>query len=206
MIRRLHAAISLLAAALLAACATTSSQIADNAPAGWIVMSIAREQLNYAAATISITSTEKGGFGRSLGYTNLTALGDRKSHSFGGNKSGYVIAERFPAGQYQVSDFHMEYGPAKTHFRSKEKFSLPLEVKAGEVVYLGEFVATGTTYKPVVLIPNVKNPYFLVSDQRARDMPIAVRENPALAGLPVRSVRVVDTTVTPFFRSIRLPD
>ena len=37
MIRHLHAAISLLAAALLAACATTSSQIADNAPAGWIV-------------------------------------------------------------------------------------------------------------------------------------------------------------------------
>ena len=86
--------------------------------------------------------------------------------------------------QYHVTNFHLNYAPSKWTYRAKSDFSVPFEVKANEVVYLGEFLATATMLKNSFLIANIDKPYFLVPNQQERDMPIAVEKYVSIYPVP----------------------
>ena len=110
---------------------------------------------------------------------------------------------RLPAGQSHIVNFKLRYTPANFVHRSRADFSMPFEVKANEIAYIGEFLATGTKLK--YSLGNIETAYFLMSNQQARDMPIAVAEHPELRDLPVR-VALTGTSPSPLLRTTRMPD
>lgn len=195
----LHATAALLVALTVS---SPAARAADDTPSGWIVVSLTRDK-QYGTMEISIKPIAQGSGGRILGVTPLSFGSTR--HQFSEKVDGYVKITKVPPGQYHITNFHLNYAPSKWTFRAKSDFSVPFEVKANEVAYLGEFLATATMLKNSFLIANIDKPYFLVSNQQERDMPIAVAEHPELKDLPV-AMALTGSPRTPFLRATRMAE
>lgn len=196
---------ALLAAAVLSVALTVSSpaaRAADDTSSGWIVVSLTRDK-QFGTMEISIKPLGQSSGGRTLGVTPLSF--GSTHHRFSEKVNGYVEITKVPPGQYHITNFHLNYAPSKWTFRAKSDFSVPFEVKANEVAYLGEFLATATMLKNSLLFANIDKPYFLVSNQQERDMPIAVAEHPELKDVPV-AIALRGPSRTPFMRATRMTE
>ena len=198
-------ALLLAATLLLGGCAASGpyATMPQGQPVGWVVVAMSKD-MNYSTMEISIKPVDGSWGGRGMGVNPMVF--NATYHQFGEKKGGYVRASQFTPGTYHITNVRLVYAPSNWVYTSKADFSVPFEVKAGEVTYLGEFLATGTIVKPVILIPNVDVPYFIISDQQSRDMAIAVAETPELKGLPVKRAALQRSSSTPFFRTTRMPE
>lgn len=93
-------------------------------------------------------------------------------------KTGEVLPVKLAPGEYElysVSTFQNGY-PATMTWSPREPFSIPFTVRTGQATYLGEFLAIATFGENVFGATVRGGPIFVVSDQRARDEPIARAE------------------------------
>jgi len=159
-------------------------------------------EVTYAPAILYI---------RPVGASDGGGMGLVVMDAFGGNiqklgaATGVVKAASYPPGTYEVFNFYLEAaGVPKRTYKSREDFALRFEVKANEVAYLGEFVATRTQVKGLVDWISGPTPYFIRADRRERDLAIATKATPELQGLPVQSVVLTPAKPTPFIRASRV--
>jgi len=82
---------------------------------------------------------------------------------------------------------------------SKNDFSIPFTIKAGQTLYLGDFHAYGIEGRNFFGLPVHGGVYFGISDQSARDIPIAKREDPAISAFEV-ALPNVSAIASPYFR------
>jgi hypothetical protein len=93
-----------------------------------------------------------------------------------GRETGRVIARNLPPGRYEIFNYLISgyNGIGTVSTRSKEAFSIPFEIKAGEATYIGNFARAH--------VPSRKGPlpYFVITDKSERDLPIARAKRPDL--------------------------
>ena len=122
-------------------------------------------------------------------------------------RKGSVLVQPLKPGTYVLKDVQFEEGVAQRKWRLTAASKSPIEVREGEVTYLGEIMGTGTLSKPFLGVRAIEYPYLLVSDQRERDMPLAEAKVPALKGKPVTSLApYLPPDLKRTFYSKRLPD
>ena len=170
---------------------------------GWIVLSLARMT---GITTVQLDFREKATDTKH--YAGFTiGLFNSNQQDWDEGRIGEVKVMAVPAGAYRLSAFRLEDSMSKRAWNSRQDFDKPFEVRPGEVTYLGEFVGTGILSKPFFGTRAVEKPYFLVTDQQARDMPLALKQKPEIQGLPVRSLAPFVVKGGPdVFLTKRLPD
>lgn len=179
-----------------------TAALAQSPGQGWIVLSLARmtgiTSVGFDFRDKATDTRHPAGF--SLGLFNS----DQQEWE---GRTGAVTVLAVPAGAYRMSAFSLQDSMSNRRWSSRQDFDKPFEVRAGEVTYLGEFVGTGILSKPFLGNRAVEKPYFLVSDQQPRDLPIAEKQEPGIRGLPVRSLAPFLVKGGPnVFLTKRLPD
>jgi hypothetical protein len=124
---------------------------------------------------------------------NLGGLFQSDQHDWEERK-GAVRVVQAPAGTYRLANFRLVHSASNQKWSAREDFSVAFEVRPNEVTYLGEFLGTGVLGKAFLGFRAIEKPYFLVSDQQARDIPLAQKEKPELAGIAVRSIAPMRST------------
>lgn len=91
------------------------------------------------------------------------------------NKQVEVIQVPLIPGDYEISKLGMYHstGQYELTVRSPKIFSLPFEIKAGEVTYLGEFIAESVLGKNVFGLPVYTGGLLIRSDEMQRDYRVA---------------------------------
>ncbi|HRE12844.1 MAG TPA: hypothetical protein PLD37_01465 [Usitatibacteraceae bacterium] len=193
----------LLAALLASAIATPA--LAQDEPKGWIVASLIQEG---AIASVGIQLKEReatGLFSTDLLYMRPLLWGTNDFDEE--RRKGKVVVLPLKPGTYFVNDVQMEDVATNRNFRLRAASRAPIEVKAGEVTYLGEMVGTGTLGKPFLGFRAIEKAYILVADQQARDMPLAGEKAPEIKGKPVKSLAPFQPAdMGRIFYRTRLPD
>ncbi len=176
---------------------------AQPAGQGWIVLSLARMT---GITTVQLDFRDKATDSRhSAAFT--IGIFNSNQQDWDEGRIGEVKVMAVPAGAYRMASFRLEDSMSKRAWNSRQDFDKPFEVRAGEVTYLGEFVGTGILSKPFLGNRAVEKPYFLVTDQQARDLPLAEKQKPEIKGLPLRSLAPFQVKGGPdVFLTKRLPD
>lgn len=121
-------------------------------------------------------------------------------------RAGAVRVLKVPAGPYRLANFRLEHAPTKGKWFAGDDYDVPFEVKAGEVTYLGEFQGTVSVTKLPGKTGTVRQPYFIVRDQRSRDIPLAEAARPEIRGKAVLSVAPLTPPGKGHFQTSRQPD
>ncbi|MDX2236974.1 MAG: hypothetical protein NW203_05375 [Hyphomonadaceae bacterium] len=111
---------------------------------------------------------------------------------YDGREAGRVIVQSLPPGRYEIDDFGFTGTLiiAGVVWSSATPFSIPFTIHPGEATYIGNFArapSLGTPLEPQLGAVG----YFVVSDQSARDLPIARAK---VADLPEVRVEVTDVS------------
>lgn len=118
--------------------------------------------------------------------------------------AGAVRTYSLEPGEYEFYDFELFFtnGFLTEHFSAKEPFSIPFTIKPTQTIYLGEFRAMPLSGSSLIGLPAHAGAKFQLSDQSARDLPLAKSQN-SLVAIP--EIRIPDPTViaSPLFE--RLP-
>jgi hypothetical protein len=183
--KRPAGALRIVAAWLLLTLAAIPGAVAQSDAKGWIVVSLSQDSSIFTVILV-IRAYDDPGQKHEVGMSLSSFASDQQKWSEG--SEGYVRALQLPAGTYRLANFELKEVIANRRWSARNDFSIPFTVTANEVTYLGEFLGTGVLGKPFLGVRAIEKPYFLVSDQRTRDMPIAEKQTPELQGLPVRSV------------------
>lgn len=193
-----------LVAFLSAVALSVSWAHADSGDKGWVVLSVSQER-QMTSAVMVIRAFDDPETRHEVGFTR--SLFASNQHKWSDDSAGIVRAIELPAGAWRLASFRLESSITNRRWSPKQEFSVPFTVSKGEVAYLGEFLATGTYGKPFLGLRAVEKPYFLVSDQRARDLPIAIQDTPEISGLPVRSVAPLRSSKgSNYFLTVRAKD
>jgi hypothetical protein len=161
----------------------------------WIVFSVAKD-INYAAGQLRLRHV--GSDKKYLsGFSSMSWM-KGEMQDFAPGKTGRISVLDLPAGQYEIINYRLEFPASNTVFSSRNDFSVKFDAKPGEVTYLGEFLATGVMTKAFLGLRNVDKPYFIVSDQRERDLAIAIKQTPEVNGLPVTQAQLRPSRSAPF--------
>lgn len=173
------------AAGVLLVVAGIPGALAQSEAKGWVVMSVSQDS-GVGTILLVMRSFDDPGRSHEVGLTLSLFANDQ--HKWTESSIGAVRALQLPAGAYRLANFRIKEVVANRQWKARQDFSIPFTVTANEVTYLGEFLGTGVLGPSFLGVRAIEKPYFLVSDQRARDMPIAEKEQPEVRGLPVRSV------------------
>jgi hypothetical protein len=90
-------------------------------------------------------------------------------------EKGKVQVRHLAPGQYEIFNIREVYnnGLLQIDYNLKQDISIPFEIKAGRVTYLGEFKAIGLAGKNLFGTTVTAGIKYLVTDQSTRDLPIA---------------------------------
>lgn len=183
--KNLSARLLALLVTVLAAIGLSPAANAQDRGKGWIVLSVSQER-QMTTAIVVLRAFDDPENKQEVGFSLSLFASDQ--HKWSDESTGVVRAIELPAGAWRLASFRLESSLTNRRWSPRQEFSVPFTVSPGEVSYLGEFLATGTYGKPFLGLRAVEKPYFLVSDQRARDLPIAIKDTPEISGLTVRSV------------------
>jgi hypothetical protein len=102
--------------------------------------------------------------------------------------SGAIRTYSLEPGDYQIYDFELFFsnGFVEQRFSAKEPFSIPFTIKPKQTVYLGEFRAMAIEGQNLFGLPAHAGAKFLLSDQSARDIPIARAQDTRVANPEIR--------------------
>ena len=190
----------LLAAAALVALAAGTPCLAQK---GWVILTAtSADAYNEVMITVQPVGKRDDRFGLGFG-TNSPFVDTRRNWE---GHRGVIRVRELPAGDYVMTNYRLHDTTLRKSWYLTKDFAVAFQVHAGEISYLGEFQATGIRVKALIG-HYIERPYFLVSDQQARDIPLAVEDFPELKGIPVRNAFPRDALVRlPSFRVERLPD
>jgi hypothetical protein len=166
---------TVIVALALGACETTV--VAD---AGYVVASVAKPA---GSPYDSVT----------LAYRGADGSGAEKLIFSGGASSSAVAVAKLPPGQYELYSFNVK-GPRKD-YAPLFVFSIPFSVQSGTTTYLGQYLT----------LDNANEPYFVISNEQARDMTLAAKADATLATVPTRAA-IPDPGKLPYFRKAPLPN
>jgi hypothetical protein len=125
-------------------------------------------------------------------------------------RSGAVRVLKVPAGTYSLVNFRLEQAEPKGRWFARDNYDIRFSVKEGEVTYLGEFQGTQFLNKlpaATAAAPSfAMQSYFIVQDQKGRDLALAEAANPEIRGKPVTSIAPVKAKGKSHFQASRLPD
>lgn len=195
---------AVIAAFTLAACQMNVAMY-EGADAGYAVASIAMEPDSYY---LNVQHDFRGSDGKNDSYlfwinddqAVLSPPADFRSAA----EKGGVATVRMRPGQYELYSFGVK-SPAKG-YTPRFIYSIPFTVEAGKVTYLGQYLTLGHPEEGSFGTTILGEPYFVISNQQARDMAIAAKKTPALAGLPVtNSVPDPAALRLPYFRATPIP-
>jgi hypothetical protein len=118
------------------------------------------------------------------------------------NWKGIAFNIALPPGEYEF--FRLRFGDRGLGFVSPPPFSLPFQIKRGEILYMGRIECYYSLYKPYPrsdrYVPS--DPYFVISDQTNGDMPVIRKKFPDLEGHSLRiDVPAVDSLEAQLIRS-----
>ena len=167
--------------------------------AGMLALSLgAYKGADYSIYNLFFRTHDGGKTGR-LTY-NLGARPDYSSAYV----AGVVRTYSLQPGEYEVYKVELYFGNGfvEQHFSSKEPFAIPFTIKPGRSVYLGEFRAMPMEGRNLFGLPAHAGAKFMLSDQSARDIPIARQQDTRVAD---PEIRIPDPAAigTPLFE--RLP-
>jgi hypothetical protein len=111
------------------------------------------------------------------------------------SENGAVKILTLPAGNWTIYDVMVATFP--TAITSLKTFAIPFTVKAGETVYIGDYRAHGMAWQDPDGIGGLA---FDVSDQSARDIPIAKRKDKEIGDVTVAIPDIAAANV-PYFRA-----
>lgn len=114
-------------------------------------------------------------------------------------KTGVVRHQRFAPGEYDIFWFYVPRSApfANIYLQPIKPFSIPFTIYPNETTYIGNFDAHEITGGHFLGFSVAKGVYFVLSDQRDRDIPIAQKQNaivgavrtevpdPVLLGIPL---------------------
>jgi len=166
-------------AVVLAALALGACETMEVADAGYVVASVAKPA---GSPYDSVT----------LAYRGADGAGADTLAFSGGAPSSAVAVAKLPPGQYELYSFNVK-GPKQDH-SPLFVFSIPFTVQSGKATYLGQYLT----------LDNANEPYFVISNEQARDMALAAKADPALAAAPAVAA-VPDPGKLPYFRNTPLP-
>jgi hypothetical protein len=185
---------------LLASCATPPSTFLreyTGADAGYIIASVAnRQKSSYSNSELGIRSLPDL-LHSGMGYIEsnfLTSAEDRQEDFNEKCEKGAVGVMRVKPGRYELYIVSTRNG--RMSIFSGRAFSIVFEVKPNEAVYLGAFTAILDFNFGIT--PKVDEFYFNVTDRQERDLPIAIKKEPAIQAANVRAhiLRPNDSTGT----------
>ena len=191
---------------IVSGCASNSLAKYQGADAGFAVFSYARQKdAPYRSYAFRYRTRDHKQDGYSVWITDGILFQKDPDVNYG-SQSAFVDVIRLPPGDYEIYDFDVHQGsyPAEVTYSAQKEFSIPFSVHAGETVYLGEFLAIATKGKNIFGITVDGPPYFVLSDQNARDLGIAKGKQPAINTVRV-AVPNADTLGLAFVRSKPLP-
>lgn len=100
---------------------------------------------------------------------------------------GEVIVKDLAPGDWEIYWFRLEtHGyPIRVRWTPRQEFSIPFKIRPGRATYIGSYQPVGHMYKNMLGIMSVGGGSFVVSDQSARDIPIAKTIRPDLGPVDV---------------------
>jgi hypothetical protein len=113
---------------------------------------------------------------------------------------GNVFSLNIAPGDYEIYSvrFYYNNGSAEGTFTTKVDFSVPFKVEKGKTTYLGSLVAWGVWGKNFLRMPIPAGGYFVVEDQRTRDLPLIQSRHPATTSPQIQLLQ--PDTSNPFVR------
>lgn len=105
-----------------------------------------------------------------------------KNPDFTGVETGHVIVRRLPPGSYAIDNFAFagqSPGGGGIGWSSAKPFRIAFTIKPGEATYIGSFMRSPSFGTPLAETLGAAG-FFVISDQSARDLPIALTKRPAL--------------------------
>ena len=121
-------------------------------------------------------------------------------------RSGVVRVLKVPAGAYSLINFRLEHPESKGKWFARDNYDIRFGVKENEVTYLGEFEGTYYLNKRSTATHTVPQSYFIVADQKERDLALAEAAHPEIRGKPVTSIAPVKARGKSHFQVTRIPD
>jgi hypothetical protein len=159
----------------------------SGSPTGYVVASIGLRLTGPAAgktdvARITFRNKATGSWG-AIEYDERLLTASRIAHEDASAKVTMVAIPVHP-GSYELEAVSFQY-PGGTVWRSKDRFSVPFQVAAGESIYLGEFLAHS---QPVErwLGTEYARGYFSRANRAQRDIPLIRAAFPETARTTVR--------------------
>jgi hypothetical protein len=113
------------------------------------------------------------------------------------DEAGIVEIASLPAGQYELVNFLVANYIPLMFYRSHQDFSIPFEIKSGQVVYLGNYQANRIR-KTNFHGPATNGAFFIVEDRFAKDLAIAKKLE---RSLPIENAR----DATPDIKQVNNP-
>ncbi len=187
----------------LAACQMNVSMY-EGADAGYAVASIAvQTDSTYSNVQLDFRGVD-GKADSYLFWVNDDAVAAPAADFKSGSEHGGIATLKLKPGRYEFYSFGVS-APG-VGYTPRVAFSVPITIEAGKVAYLGQYLTLGLPKEGLFGGEVLGAPYFVVSNQQQRDLPLAAKRKPELAGLPVVT-QVPDpaTLGVPYFRSAPIP-
>lgn len=165
--------------------------------AGYVVVGVgATTQTDYSHYTLLFRKSGQPKTGRFSYFSTKSSPTGYKANT----ESGVVEVHSLPPGNYEIYNFDiaMKLGNGETHLTSKTDFSIPFTVRAGQVTYLGNYLANQITGKDVYGQPIPAGAVFVVEDREEHDLYLAAKLKPSLTSSVV-------TDATPRIKEIKNP-
>lgn len=126
-----------------------------------------------------------------------------------GRAKAGILFTRLPPGDYELVNVDLfanrgQFG--STNYSWKEKFSIPFNVTANEVTYLGAFMSRAIMGKTILGFPKDIAGYFVVSDHFERDLGLLKTKDASVENMPSKKmIPDPDSVQLPVFQSKVVP-
>lgn len=140
-------------------------------------------------------------------FFQTNAFYSRKPDYESADESGVVIVDTLPPGHYEMFNFDvfLNAGMIQNNYSSRVPFSIPFEIKAGAITYLGNYQAHRLTGKNVFGMTIAAGAVFVVTDRQVKELALARgREAPAAAQV-LNMTPSVASIGNPFFATSAPP-
>jgi hypothetical protein len=168
----------------LAACSTPPIPIDyKGTDGGTVVVSIGTTDTYYSTWTLMFRRRGDAGVPKtatgSFTYRKRELLMGMPSDYDNREDKGVVLVTHLPEGDYEIyqtSEFFNGGMAGTATYWSTEPFAIPFSVHRGEVVYLGNYMASPTYGRNLLGFRIHSNAYYTIEDRKDIDLPIAAKK------------------------------
>ncbi|MBI3528188.1 MAG: hypothetical protein HY067_09480 [Betaproteobacteria bacterium] len=172
----MRAAIWITVSLLLSSCAATISTRYPGSDAGYAIIGVgAASTTEYSSYSFLFHHTGKKETGR-FTYFQHNIFTSQKPDYSNEDETGVVEVATLPPGKYELTNFDIfsnRFGGPQIHYSSRKEFSIPFEIRPGEVVYLGNYQANIIKGRNFFGMPVNGGAFFVVTDRSEIDLQLA---------------------------------